>query len=185
MLPEPIHSRVASAYEGYALDIQRVDISKLLILYLFGGIYCDVDLVALRHVKPLLAQNSFYICREREPFFSLCNAFIASTRGHELTAFLIEFLCSIASLQAAYEGRPVAMTLNTTGPRAITKGVLCSGVVKKDVCLDLDYRKLYPIPWRPFDSDSTTHTQDLRARYPLSYAVHLWTGAWRPENVPK
>src|SRR5882757_1966944 len=44
-------------YDGYAVNIQRSDIFRLVVVYLFGGFYMDLDMLSLQNMDRLCDLN--------------------------------------------------------------------------------------------------------------------------------
>jgi len=85
-----------STFDSYPYDIQRIDAARILLLYYFGGIYSDLDIIRLDHcnhninelrrfdavlpqTKPLGVSNDFMMAAPRHPFFlQLVNSLTSS-----------------------------------------------------------------------------------------------------------
>ncbi|KAK3584509.1 hypothetical protein CHS0354_006043 [Potamilus streckersoni] len=106
-------------FMNYPRNLQRADAIRYMILYEYGGVYADLDLVGLRPLDPILRK---YFCGlSQEPylhpilysnFYGLaCNAFMAYRRHHPFMKILVD---SFSSFPVAVE------TFDSTGPRFVT-----------------------------------------------------------------
>ena len=75
-----------STYDAYPYDIQRADVIRLIVLYVYGGIYLDMDIVCL---KPLDQLRKFPFVLPRTMPVGLSNDFIVAEPKHP---FLLEVL---------------------------------------------------------------------------------------------
>ena len=70
-----------STYDSYPYDIQRADMIRLVILYIFGGIYLDLDIICLQSLdqlrmyefilprtRPVGLSNDFIMAEPKHPF---------------------------------------------------------------------------------------------------------------------
>ena len=173
-----VREAVTALYGGYLHDIQRIDLMRLLVLYRFGGVYADVDLLCLRPIDELLAGHSFYICREKEASLSYCNALIASRAEHPLLPKIWHFYRELQPLQHQYPHQAMGV-LRTTGPRAMTQALLhhkAAAFCRLDPAAD----HFYAEAWTEIPRALRTPCPDLlRQTHPSAYAVHLWAGSWR------
>ncbi|CAF4537221.1 unnamed protein product [Rotaria sp. Silwood2] len=77
---------ILSTYDSYPYDIQRADVIRLVVLYVYGGIYLDLDIICLKSLDQLL--NYEFILPQTKPV-GLSNDFIASKPRHP---FLLQVL---------------------------------------------------------------------------------------------
>ena len=177
-LPKPTSELLRKFMAAYAYDIQRIDFARLVILHTLGGVCCDVDLLCLRSIETLLAGQTFYVCREQEPFISFCNAFLAATPQHPVIGAMLQTLIGNQYRQSDLSNGKDLMVLQTTGPRVLTPLLVhLQAQGQTGVRIDMDPASIYPVAWtlEPIPQDPDL----LRATYPRSYAVHMWAGSWR------
>jgi mannosyltransferase OCH1-like enzyme len=67
-------------WDGYPLDIQRIDAIRYFILHAHGGIYLDMDIECLKPIDPLIDGHALLL--SRTVLFN--NAVMASRAGHAL-----------------------------------------------------------------------------------------------------
>jgi inositol phosphorylceramide mannosyltransferase catalytic subunit len=73
--------KLLSTYDSYPYDIQRADVIRLIVLYVFGGVYLDLDIICLQSVdflrsfdmvlprtRPIGLSNDFIMSKPRHPF---------------------------------------------------------------------------------------------------------------------
>jgi inositol phosphorylceramide mannosyltransferase catalytic subunit len=109
----------------------KADIMRLEILYKFGGVYIDADMVSLG--KPLDAivdsckDTGFLIGYEPDtkdkPYSVLGNSFIVASKGHPLLRLLIGYISAIY-----HHKRPHHTVEWVTGPLACTKALVHTGM---------------------------------------------------------
>ena len=51
-------------YDSYGAGIQRADAGKILMLYVFGGVYADLDMESLRPMDEFLAKHDCFLSQE-------------------------------------------------------------------------------------------------------------------------
>jgi len=70
----------------------RADFLRLELLYLFGGLYADVDMTCERDLEPLfkLSAGRFTIGISNTSVFEANNGVLLSSKGHTYVKFLIE-----------------------------------------------------------------------------------------------
>lgn len=66
-------------YDSYPYDIQRADMIRLVILYVYGGIYLDLDIICLKSLEQLL---SYELILPRTRPMGLSNDFIMAQAKH-------------------------------------------------------------------------------------------------------
>ena len=112
-------------YDGYDVNIKRVDAVRLLYLYAFGGVYMDIDFACLRPLVELpLPPGTFiagYQLRNKRAPHAVANAFMAAPPRHPFVAFLIQQLNASARLPGA--SVPLTGVLEATGPVFLTRSI--------------------------------------------------------------
>lgn len=77
-------------FDAYPNPIQRADAIRYFILYEYGGVYADMDLVPLRSLEPML-RNSRAMVGET-PNVGLTNAFMSGATKSDFYEFVIHEL---------------------------------------------------------------------------------------------
>lgn len=158
-----------SAYDSFTYQIERVDFSRYVMMYL-GGIYADLDTYPTKQLDTFLASGKIVLGCEPQEHASVfgretvvCNAFMISPpRQH----FWIELMDYIV---LNYE--PKSNPVYTTGPMAITKFYeehpkTFTNVWITDACT------FYPMTAKLGVSSQC----DLKD----AYVVHVWHNSWSP-----
>ena len=110
-----------SLYVHYPWSIQRADIMRYFILWLYGGIYADLDMECLRPLDNLLSAYSCIMAREPEEIAYVqhmrnmsiaSNAFMACRPRHPFIKFIVNNLYSRITMNGLLE---------TTGPFMLTE----------------------------------------------------------------
>ena len=106
-------------YDSYSYHIQRVDAARYFILYRYGGLYADLDIICLRPFDQIL--NDRAIIPKTEPL-GYSNDLMLAPPGHPLFKSCIE---NLSKNKRKYENRCYIprhlMVLLTTGPLFITQ----------------------------------------------------------------
>ncbi|KAK3597473.1 hypothetical protein CHS0354_041892 [Potamilus streckersoni] len=106
-------------YVNYPRNLQRADAVRYMILYEYGGVYADLDIVSLRPLDPIMRKYTCILSQEPHlhPIYysnfygSACNAFMACRRHHPFMKNLVD---NLPSFSVAGE------TVDSTGPRFVT-----------------------------------------------------------------
>ena len=85
-----------SVYDLYPYDIQRADVIRLVVLYVYGGIYLDFDIICLKSLENLLKYK--FILPYTTPV-GLSNDFIMSTPKHP---FLLKVINDLSKSNRNY-----------------------------------------------------------------------------------
>jgi mannosyltransferase OCH1-like enzyme len=154
-----------SIYKDYPASIYRADAGRYMILYLYGGIYIDMDMEILVPFYERLARDRPSIVESPFPNVErFQNSLMASPVHHP---FWLEVLREMAS--TAYVMRK--NVLDATGPRMLDR------VIEEhpDQIYTLSYREFNPPP-KDSIYNSTVWHQDGTVRI---YSRHHYTAVWR------
>lgn len=113
----PIIRKYKHHWETVPHHIQKCDIARFIILYLFGGLYIDLDFMCFKNLSPLLNRELLLVCEPVEHSeiwhdvikCRLCNGFIGSIINHPFWLDWLDFI--VVSLK-----RNPNDVMNTTGP---------------------------------------------------------------------
>tara|TARA_R110001632_G_scaffold126134_2_gene239641 strand:- start:1044 stop:1763 length:720 start_codon:yes stop_codon:yes gene_type:complete len=114
-------------YKSMRYDIQRIDYMRFVILYIYGGIYSDLDLIPIQKFDKVLNQP-FFTNTIRGLVPDHCefvqNDFMGSVRGFKLWSIILnnceKNYRKKASMEV-YNVRTARFVLHTTGPRYLSK----------------------------------------------------------------
>jgi len=160
--------RIYNFYEGLRYDIQRLDFARLCILYKYGGIYFDLDMIPLRRSLRKLVEGRKYVfhnIRGIKPNYSYIeNDIMGSVKGDNFWLELIEYCMSEyrrkekMEIYEVWKGRFV---LQTTGPKLISRFV----------------RRYYPEIKPLRDVVYTKWNKDSRKKYIImDLKLNTWVG---------
>jgi len=107
-----------NVYMSYKNDVQRCDSFRYLILYKYGGIYLDLDIVCKKNFDILLKYD-LVIARSPNNKFQITNSFYMATPNHPFIKFCINNLPSYKD-SFKYFGNHWHI-MNSTGPWFLTK----------------------------------------------------------------
>ncbi len=104
-------------YMGYPHNIQRCDAFRYLVLYIYGGIYLDMDIVCKKNLDPLLSYE-LVLTKSANTTLAFTNMFFMATPYHPFMKFCIEELPNFAYSYALF-GKHLYV-FNSTGPFFLT-----------------------------------------------------------------
>lgn len=139
-------TRVLNAYDTLVPGAFKADLWRYCILYLQGGVYVDVDMVAILPLKEIIEPDDEFISvRDHDPN-AIFNAFIACKPQHPFLKEMIDYV--VNSVETRYYGRSC---LDPTGPLGFGKvlqGMLdIDGIFKTDTIKTEKYNlKLLDFP---------------------------------------
>ncbi|UJR28372.1 hypothetical protein I4U23_009615 [Adineta vaga] len=102
-----------STYDSYPYDIQRADVIRLIVLYVYGGIYLDFDIICLKSFDQLRSYE--FILPKTMPV-GLSNDLIVAQPKHP---FLLQLLNNLPKMNRNYLTK-YATVMFSTGPMYIT-----------------------------------------------------------------
>jgi mannosyltransferase OCH1-like enzyme len=167
---------VHSAFQKGSSWAEKADVLRIEVLYKFGGIYSDADVVCLSSFKDLTVQDvGFFSCFELnyigkhygEPFF-VGSAVMGSAKNSHVMKYCLDHLKTA-------EEAPGVGIIKRTGPGLISRA--CQDVLAKNLenIIILPCGYLYPLPWKQRD---VTRESVLEYISEETLAIHLWDGSW-------
>lgn len=161
------------------------DVLRYFILYEFGGVYLDTDVLPVHNFTSLLAEfdSSITVCQvpcspptDSDPEIegitsceSVINAIIAVPRGHPTVRCASERSKAYTALSVK-EGRGWDYWVDSTGP-----GLWTSCVNSRGQITVLPSRTFLPCC---FSERRGCHVENYK-RFPQVYGMHEWTWSWR------
>nr|QBK90833.1 MAG: glycosyltransferase [Pithovirus LCPAC201] len=104
-------------YENFPHAIQRADAIRYMFLYIYGGLYMDLDIVVVKPLDPLFYHESdLYLCPSGNVGSCLTNSFMASKPGCKFWLKMIEHMKKPISWWMMGKHMTV---MNSTGPLAL------------------------------------------------------------------
>ena len=174
-------------YKSMRYKIQQIDYMRFVLLYVYGGIYVDLDLIPIRKLDSILNKKFFaYSLRGFIPKHHeyVQNDFMGSVKEFKLWKIVMD-ICPINYYQKlnieAYAIRKFRFVIHTTGPRffgKILKKFLPKYVPPKnlvytkwrnDVWKKVDRNKYLfenyvSLSWAPIVSDKLKHSETFNLK---------------------
>ena len=152
-------------YDGFNKHIKRVDMARYLFLKKYGGLYVDMDFECLKPIDKLLENHDCVIGWEDHRY--LCNAFMASKKGHNLWDDIINYIKSLSHKHSKcimpYPG-------HCTGNVMITDKILEYNKKNKNKVWLCPNKYIYPYSWYEKHLENN--------KFPDAYECHRWTASW-------
>jgi mannosyltransferase OCH1-like enzyme len=104
-------------YKKYKYDIQRCDAFRYLVLYKYGGIYLDMDIVCLKKLDSFLKYD-IVLAKSSNISSSYTNAFFMVKPNHPFIKYCIDMLPEYIN-SYSYFGKHLHV-MNSTGPVFLT-----------------------------------------------------------------
>lgn len=174
-------------FNNFSYNIERVDFWRCAMLYVYGGVYADLDVYPMKSIDKFLQMNKVVIGREpieharnyNGTDFLLCNAFMISPKEDKFWLDLMDFIIK----NYKYGDDPV----RTTGPGIMTKMYNQYPEKFKNVLIT-EPNCFYPITFNKSNKiqeyegkiyKNISKTCDMKD----AYVVHMWEGSWT-ESFP-
>ena len=183
-IDEFIKKEYPDIYEIFAkaqYGVQKADIARIAILYHYGGVYYDLDILSIKPLDTLIDFDAKCVHMALEPaeqtqklFGSdmvLCNAFIATPAKHPLFKNALETMKAIVK----QHGDNIYKIFNAFGADLISKSMQSLNLSENVRFIN---RKLvYPINDPKFTDlpSSAAEAEMLKSgKYESAYLVHYW-----------
>jgi len=105
-------------YQSYAHQIQRCDAFRYLVLYKYGGVYLDMDIVCKKNLNAYLKYDIVFAASSNIET-SFTNSFLMVIPQHPFMKFCIDNLPMYVN-SYSYFGKHIHI-MNSTGPSFLTK----------------------------------------------------------------
>ena len=197
---EKVFPGLADTYNGFRYWVQKVDLLRLLILYVKGGVYVDFDMESFEDLGLTFHEDTVYFAEEHPrnvpagadiPFVS--NFLMgASEEEDETIAYLIR--CIIEQPKQVYPSKFMEV-MNTTGPIAMNRNLYdalnahyeiipyttASPLSKKEVEMDNHLSEKINSGYEMTDNDWQIY-EWLTSKMCRGYFYHYYAGTWLKEN---
>ncbi|ARF09145.1 glycosyltransferase [Catovirus CTV1] len=170
-------------YNSYPKIIQKIDVSKFMILYIYGGVYVDLDSECLKSINSLLENNKIILSKNNGNAIInlynhgtisqvLENSFLASEKNNNFWIHCINMAMAEDIKQNFWETNE-KYVFRTTGPSLVSRAYH-SYPNKNDFTL-IDYKLLDPLcVCEHYNYDCQNN--DCRKLFPNSYSMHHYGG---------
>eukprot|EP00877_Chromochloris_zofingiensis_P001515 jgi/Chrzof1/11364/Cz05g34040.t1 len=152
-------------------------------MYLYGGVYADLDLECLQSIEDLLAGHDVvlaYMGSDRDFAHCIPNAFMASVPRHPFWLMMLDMI------QANWDSQEGPELI--TGPVALKRTVEEMWVPSNGTGLHiLNQKHIFPFNWAENTEEEYTYCSaesnnfsSLRCQemYPDAYAISYWSHSW-------
>lgn len=169
------------AFDALTVPVQRVDFFRYLIVFLDGGLYADLDMVAYQPSDALLNNASCVLSVEHELTarrqasldfrlpYQLANCIFAAVPGHPFLGELLEQIARHATATVRDDGD----VLETTGPYVLTRLAFDLPSARRG-----SIQVLPQITWMP----PREYPRIGRLAEKI-YARHIGSGTWRTAST--
>jgi mannosyltransferase OCH1-like enzyme len=134
----------------------KSNILRIYIIYVYGGIYADMDMDWNKSLNPLLNNLSFM---PKSTLNTYCNAIFGSIKNHEWFKLMIDSLKDFVNDPPPW------------GPELTKKTFL--QIMDKNIVTLLPRKSFYPYLWNEIPQPTKN--------FPNSYGVHHWNKSWKKE----
>lgn len=153
--------------------IMQIDIFRLMLLYIHGGVYCDIDYRFFKSMAPWIKNCDLFLPLAKKPF-GLGNALMASSPRHVFWKLVIDDFFSNQIVSISQMPNGVAgdeFVLHNTGPAFITR------MYKK---YKNKMKQMGYIPKIPYRIFFHPHTYERTPK--ASVCKHECHGTWRGKS---
>jgi mannosyltransferase OCH1-like enzyme len=141
------------------------DYARLVILYMYGGVYLDTDILCCKPITKLTYGNNFTICRQSvDPKIAFCNAFMYVnhiSNKHVYNLFI--------ETHNTIQQRGINVAWGDTGPVILSKYMMSNMYEKLGDVDIIDKNSFYKYDWTQWQEwfKDNELTDDM-------YGMHLW-----------
>jgi mannosyltransferase OCH1-like enzyme len=107
-----------STFSKFEYHIQKVDAVRYMILYKYGGIYSDLDLIPNTNVFEKLGNGDLFLTHSANITDMFTNMFMASQKHHP---FWLEVIEEMKNKEKFYHIGKHLKVMNTTGPSMLSR----------------------------------------------------------------
>jgi len=151
--------------EQISVFSMRADIARYEILYQFGGIYLDCDIMPYTHFEPADMSRTLTVCNEDASTDYCSVGFLGAPKGHPIFRELLDHIMN--------------HELDETRPNVSTGPWLFGAFLKRHAHRRLGTEAFYPYLYdQPLSA--------VRGRtLENSFGIHIWGGSWLPAQARK
>ncbi len=165
-------------YKSYPHNIQRADAIRYFLLYHYGGIYVDLDILSLKNITPLIedldcffgiestAHNAIY----NTPMIA-SNALMGCVKNHPFFEKILEELYQ-QNIQSEDQNQ---LVLHSTGPFMLNR--VLDKHPTPDVVL-IDSKFVSPLSYLEAESYVKDNFVGMSRQLASAYCIHLHWGSW-------
>lgn len=169
-----------SMYKSFPYNVQRWDTIRYMILYVYGGVYTDLDTECFKPIDPLM-ENVVMGIGEEPPLPNddktrIGNAFLVSEKGCSAWISILQEIL----LNYVDKGSAIATVMGSTGPNMI-KRILPSLKMDNEI-YEFPYRLVTPVSKYDMYHYIFNKAKDLfHQKIEQAYCAHYFFGSWDKE----
>lgn len=170
-------------YFSYPKIIQKIDVAKFMILYVYGGFYIDLDSECLKNIGPLLINKQIILSKSNSDYITrffyhgiindvVENSFFASIKNHSFWEHCIKLSMNENLQEKTFETNE-KYVFRTTGPGLVTRAYYSYVHNNNFTLLD----SIYIDPIDPCEYYNYNCKQQKCSNiFPKSFAMHHYGG---------
>ena len=176
-LVETHFPKYLSFYKDLPYDIQRWDTIRYMILFLYGGVYVDLDSECFHSINPLM-ENVKIGFGEEPPFHEgsmvrIGNAFMASEQENASWLTILDEICQNYTARSSI----VDTVLHTTGPNMIHR--IFPRLQKIYGAIAFPYSQVAPVSKKEvYEFLFLGKEEPFLQKVNKAYCVHYFFGSW-------
>ena len=128
-------------YNAYPNNIQRADAIRPFLLYHYGGMYVDMDMICLKPFDDVFLKDGVYLVQSSNVTKYASNMLMASSKGHNFWKLVINNM--LENIDKHWYHNRHMYIMSSTGPTVITNSYYEYKKHKNDIYL-MDYTKFNP-----------------------------------------
>lgn len=178
-------------YNSFPKEIFRADVARYVYMYVYGGVYVDLDFESLKPLDALLCNTSVTLAFENDQ--SVANCIMASAPGHPFWIHLLTNIVQSATNAAHWHA---VDAIKESGPMAVSKAywefssktellpitVTAPGVLVNRYLKNFLAGEPEPCAYQG-NEQATFNATACKAANPEAYAVSYWTGSWQKKRM--
>ena len=171
-----------SIYNNFKYDVQRWDTIRYMILYVYGGVYTDLDTECYKSIDDLLVNRNICIGLEPNehvlpgyPSPLIGNAFLCSSPSQPFWLEVLDLIQNNLRTKNRISDKG-QYVMYTTGPLMISEAV-CTSKYQQLITLLLS-KDVAPISKFDLEKYISDKSNDFQIKIDNSYCAHYFFGSW-------
>jgi len=195
-----------STYDSFSMGVMRADSVRYLYMYLYGGVYSDLDMDPLKPTDELIKElnlspdkpvaivghmgddytyghnvpNAWMISTPGHPFWMFCIAKIMqlTAQGYNGAEALTGPVMLYKALQEYNEAQRRITGINIPGPESGATKLFDILILKPGLIYPIDWHQPKKIPSACLGITKGRDDQECRDQFPEAYTITHWTHSW-------
>ena len=165
-----------SMYRSFPYNVQRWDTIRYMILYVYGGVYTDLDTECFKPINPLVEEITMGIGEEppvKENFTCMGNAFMVSEKACSCWLTILEDI----QLNTSEKESSMMTIMDSTGPFMVDR--LFERLRNENKACCISYRLAAPVTKYDMRDYIFQGKRDLfQHKIKDAYCAHYFFGSW-------